>query len=115
MYVFILSRMSNERFGDIARKLYTRWNHRQLSVLEHQEKIMLRELSTTKSYIMNEILEDAISGAKFRRFFYNELNTSHTFNKPIYNYEVSLIFKDEKFDLVYEKDSFIVTWCNELK
>jgi len=107
--------MSSERFGDIARKLYTRWNHRQLSVLEQQEKNLLRELATTKTYMMNEILEDAISGAKFRRFFYNELNTSHTFNKPIYNYEVSLMLKDENFDVVYEKDSFVVNWTKELK
>jgi hypothetical protein len=107
--------MSSERFGDIARKLYTRWNHRQLSVLEQQEKNLLRELATTKTYMMNEILEDAISGAKFRRFFYNELNTSHTFNKPIYNYEVSLMLKDENFDVIYERDSFIVDWTKELK
>jgi hypothetical protein len=107
--------MSSERFGDIARKLYTRWNHRQLSVLEQQEKNLLRELATTKTYMMNEILEDAISGAKFRRFFYNELNTSHTFNKSIYNYEVSLMLKDENFDVIYERDSFIVDWTKELK
>ena len=107
--------MSSERFGDIARKLYTKWKYHQLSILEHQEKTMLRELSNTKTYMMNEILEDATSGAKFRRFFYNELNTSHTYSKPINNYEVRLIFRDENFDVVYEKDSFIVNWCKELK
>jgi len=106
--------MSSERFGDIARKLYTRWSHRQLSVLEQQEKNLLRELSATKSYMMNEIIEDAMSGAKFRRFFYNELNTSNIF-KNIYKYEVDLMFKNENFDVVYEKDSFIVHWCKELK
>ena len=107
--------MSSEKFGDIARKFYTRWNHRQLSIMEHQEKMLLRDLLPTKTYMMNEILEDAMSGAKFRRFFYNELNTSHTFNRQIYNYEVNLILKDENFDVVYEKDSFVVNWSNELK
>ena len=77
--------------------------------------MLLRDLLPTKTYMMNEILEDAMSGAKFRRFFYNELNTSHTFNRPIYNYEVNLILKDENFDVVYEKDSFVVNWSNELK
>jgi hypothetical protein len=107
--------MSGERFGDVARKLYTRWNHRQLTVLDYQEKTMTKALSGTKNYMMNEILEDAMSGAKFRRFFYNELDTTHTFNKPIYSYEVGLMLKDENFDVVYEKDSFVVNWSNELK
>jgi hypothetical protein len=107
--------MSGERLGDVARKLYTRWNHRQLTVLDYQEKTMIKALSGTKNYMMNEIFEDAMAGAKFRRFFYNELDTTHTYNRPIYNYEVSLMLKDENFDVVYEKDSFVVHWSKELK
>ena len=107
--------MSSERLGDVARKLYTRWNHRQLRVVDYQEKNMIKALSGTKNYMMNEIFEDAMCGAKFRRFFYNELDTTHTYNRPIYNYEVSLMLKDENFGVVYEKDSFVVHWSKELK
>ena len=107
--------MSSERIGDIARKFYTRWNHGQLSLMEHQEKSLYISLLPLKAYMMSEILEDSMSGAKFRRFFYNELNTVSKLDKQIYNYEVGLMLKDENLDIIYEQDSFIVNWSNELK
>jgi len=107
--------MSGERIGDIARKYYRSWHLRQLSLMEHQEKNLCTHLLPLKSYMMNEILEDSMSGAKFRRFFYNELNTVTRLDRQIYNYDVGIMLKDENLDVVYEKDSFIVHWSKELK
>jgi hypothetical protein len=73
--------MSSERIGDIARKFYKSWHLRQLSLREHQEQNLLINLLPLKSYMMNEILEESMSGARFRRFFYNELNTVSKLDK----------------------------------
>ena len=102
--------MTSERLGDIARKFYTNWKYRQLSLLDIQEQNMIKTLSNTKHYISTEIINNALDGNKFRRFYYNELNTTHTFNRPINNYEVKLMLRDENFDVIYEKDSFVVRW-----
>jgi hypothetical protein len=102
--------MTGERLGDIARKFYTNWKHRQSSLLDIQEQNMIKTLGNTKHYISTEIINNAVDGNKFRRFYYNELDTTHTFNRPISNYEVKLMLRDENFDVIYEKDSFVVRW-----
>ena len=105
--------MNTLAYGNIARNIYTKWKHRQLSIVDYQENNMKKALLNTKMYMMNEICDDASQGAKFRRFYYNELNTIHTFNRPIYNYEVKLMLEDEGFEVLYEKDSFVVRWIQE--
>lgn len=110
-----LIEMSSERFGDVARKFYNKWNTHQLGILQHQENNLIQNLHLLKGEIIQELLEDALQGAKFRRFFYSDLNSMNKYHKPICHYEVNLMLKDERFDIVYEKTSFVVKWEDELK
>jgi hypothetical protein len=105
--------MNSEKLGDLARKFYANWKHRQLNIVDVQEQNMIKTLGSTKNYISTEIINDAVLGNKFRRFYYNELDTTHTFNRPINTYEVKLMLRDENFDITYEKDSFVVRWEQE--
>jgi len=108
--------MLSEKFGDVARTFYRKWNTRQLGILEYQQNQLLRSLHALKGEVIQEILEDALQGRKFRRFYYSELNSMNKYHKPVCQYEVNLMLKDDRFDIKYEKDSFIVTWEeNELK
>jgi hypothetical protein len=105
--------MNSEKLGDLARKFYANWKHRQLNIIDVQEQNMIKALTNTKNYIATEIINYAVDGNKFRRFYYNELDTTHTFNRPINNYEVKLMLRGENFDVTYEKDSFVVRWEQE--
>ena len=107
--------MNSYSLGNLARLTYRKWLHHQLSVVNTQERNMIYELATTKNYITKEVLEEAAQGARFRRFYYNELHTSDLYYKPLSNYEVNLILKNEGFDISYESDSFVVRWLHEPK
>jgi len=100
----------SERIGDIARRFYMRWQHRNLTILQVQEKNLYNVLGNLRNHIFEEILEDASCGAKFRRFYYNDLNTTHKYTKPVNQYEIELMLKNENLNVSYEKDSFVVTW-----
>lgn len=102
-----------KRLGDVARLYYNRWQHKQIGILCYQERNLYRSLYHLRGYIMDEILEEASSGARFRRFFYNELDTTHTYNHTVSVYEVHTMLNDEGFDITYEKDSFVVRWQPE--
>ena len=99
-----------ESLGTLARNTYSKWLHHQTSVLSRQELNIMYELTKTKNYISKEILEQASQGAKFRRFYYNELDTSKLYYKPLSNYEIGLMLKNEELQITYDNDSFIVMW-----
>lgn len=106
-----------KKFGDVARIFYSRWQHRQMSILELQERNTYNSLYNLHGYLMNRILEDASSGTKFCRFYYSELSSLNKYDKPISEYEVKIMFDEENFDVMYDGDSFVVRWAaeNELK
>lgn len=107
--------MSFKTLGQYARNSYSKWYHRTNSVLDYQEKNMTYELMLLKNYLTKEIIEDASCGTKFRRFYYNELDTSHLFYKPISQNHIETLMKNEELHVQYEKDSFVVSWAPELK
>lgn len=105
--------MSSVRYGDIARKFTTRYLQNRFNVMEYQEKRMITELFPLKNYIINEIMNDASQGNKFRRFYYNELDTVRIYFRNVSSYEVDLMLKEEKFDICYDGSSFVVRWLDE--
>lgn len=108
--------MNSAPFGTIAKHIYNKWKHNQMGILEHQQKHMIIQLASTKNYIIHSILNDASEGAKFRRFFYTELDNTHSLNRTFSRFEIENILDGEGFDISYEKDSFVVRWvCEELK
>ena len=105
--------MNSVPFGSIAKHIYSKWKHNQIGILEHQQKYMIFQLASTKNYIIHSILNDASEGAKFRRFFHNELDNTHSLKRTITNYEIQHMLDGEGFDVTYEKDSFVVSWVRE--
>jgi hypothetical protein len=107
--------MSFKTLGQYVRNSYNKWHLRTNTVLDYQEKNMIYELTLLKNHLTNEIIEDASCGSKFRRFYYNELDTSKLFYKSISQYHIDLIMKHEELDIKYEKDSFVLSWAPEIK
>ena len=100
--------MSLQTLGNHARKTYIKWLHRENDILYIQQRKIILGLSITKGYITNAILEGASKGETFRRFYYNELDRSNLYYKPVSMFEIDTILKNEELNIIYEKNSFDV-------
>jgi hypothetical protein len=99
-----------ELFGDITRRFFFNWQHEQLSVLQHQEKNLLIALQPVRSYIIERILNEVMTGATCTKFSYKELNSVYKYSKPLSQYEINMILVSENYNVKYDKDSVNVYW-----